>query len=825
MSFIRKIINKYKEKIELRNNLCDNFITQIDIALQEINTLFSDPQSFIDPSNEIKWTDRHVSLIEEVRTENIKKIKKAKNYKVLLNKQELLYRTAEILKSKISDHNDKVAEAKIQNAYGLIGDIEGKKLDKQQMTCIVKDAHNHLVIAGAGTGKTTTIVGKIKFLLKSGKYKPEDILVLSFTNASASEMSKRINKETGCNIDASTFHKLGLNIITQVNGIVPKITSLNLHEFIKEQVLLNMESDTYLNQLSLYLLYNRVISKSEFEFTTQAEYEEYLRLNPPTTINNETVKSGGEMDIANFLVQNGIEYIYEHPYEIDTRTDEHGQYKPDFYLPKYNIYIEYFGIDKNGEVPSFFKSNNGMTATQTYQASMKWKRELHKKNDTTLIECYAYEKFDGVLLENLEKNLVENNVKLSPKTAKELWEQISADSDSVMDGIIELFETLMNLIKSNNYTIATVKQLNINNSNVQNNNMVLSLLEPIFNTYCAYLKEHDEIDFNDMINMATQFVKQKKYISSYKYVIVDEYQDISKAHFTLLNNLRNSNDYDLFCVGDDWQSIYRFSGSDIGYILNFEQYWGPAEISKIETTYRFSQKLIEISSNFIMRNPFQLKKSIKGRNDSTRSALGEINGFTDKLAIEFMAKKLEDLPKSSSVFFIGRYTFDSKIIRDSDLFECKYNNISKLVEVIYRKRSDLKINFITAHKSKGLQADYVFIINNKKSRMGFPSKIQNAAILNLLLDNYDQYPYAEERRLFYVALTRAKEKAFLVTVSNQESEFALELRERYSKELKKEQWECPSCGGTLLKKKGQYGEFIGCSNYKTLGCKYTRQIK
>ena len=825
MGLIKKNIAKHKERVKVRNEACDNLIAQVDTAIQEINLLFSDSQSFVDPSKETEWCNRNVSLIADVSIINIQKLKKATHYKMLLEKQAELYRNANSLKQQISVHNDRVADAKIQNAYALIRNVEGRKLDKQQITCIVKDAHNHLVIAGAGTGKTTTVVGKIKFLLKSGKYKPEDILVLSFTNASASEMSQRINQETGCNIDASTFHKLGLNIITKVNGIVPKITQLNLRKFVKEQLLLNMQSDAYLNLLSSYLLYNRVVSKSEFDFKTQAEYDEYLQLNPPTTINNEAVKSYGEMDIANFLAQNGIQYIYEHPYEIDTRTSEYGQYNPDFYLPEYDIYIEYFGVNKNGEVPSYFKGANGMTATQTYQASMKWKRETHSANDTVLIECYAYEKFDGVLLENLKEELIEKDVKLTPKTTKELWEQVSADGDSILDGVIELFETVINLIKSNGYTIATVRQLNIGNSNAQNNNMVLSLLEPIFNAYCNYLSEHKEIDFNDMINMATKYVEQGKYVSPYKYVIVDEYQDISKARYSLLCSMRESNDYDLFCVGDDWQSIYRFAGSDIGYILNFEQYWGSTEISKIETTYRFTQKLIEISGNFIMQNPVQIKKSIKGKNDTVGFALGEISGYTDKFAIEFMAKKLEDLPRDSSVFFIGRYSFDAKLLSDSGLFECRYNNVSGFVEVKYRKRTDLKMNFITAHKSKGLQADYIFIINNKKSRMGFPSKIQDAAILNLLLDNCDQYPYAEERRLFYVALTRAKKKAFLVTVKNQESEFAMELKERYGEELKREQWECPLCGGRLLKKSGPYGEFYGCSNYRSLGCKYKRNIK
>lgn len=489
------------------------------------------------------------------------------------------------------------------------------------------------------------------------------------------------------------------------------------------------------------------------------------------------------------------------------------------------MYIEYFGVNKNGEVPTYFKGANGMTASDTYQASMKWKRETHSDNDTTLIECYAYEKFEGSLLENLKEKLVTNGVKLTPKTAKELWEQVSMDGDSVLDGVIELFETVINLIKSNGYSIATVRQLNVGNSNVHNNNLILELLEPIFNSYGVYLDERKEIDFNDMINMARQYVEQRKYINPYKYVIVDEYQDISKARFSLLNSMRKSNDYDLFCVGDDWQSIYRFVGSDIGYILNFEQYWGSTEMSKIETTYRFTQKLIEISSSFIMQNPIQIKKSIKGKNDMVGSALGEISGYTDKFSVEFMAKKLEDLPSDSSVFFIGRYSFDAKLLRDSGLFECQYNNVSGFVEVKYRKRADLKINFITAHKSKGLQADYIFIINNKKSRMGFPSKIQDAAILKLLLDNCDQYPYAEERRLFYVALTRAKKKVFLVTVNNQESEFAMELKKRYCDEIKQEQWECPLCGGRLLKKSGPYGEFFGCSNYKSSGCRYKRKIR
>lgn len=823
MGIIKNLFNLYQQRIQERNDECVSLIYRIDGALCDAQSVFAEAKTFIDPDEATLWIKRNRTILSDSELNKIQHLKNAAQYDLLCSKQAELNKIYYCLHQDILRHNEIIAEREALKAYSLIGDVEGRRLDRQQMMCIVKDAHNHLVIAGAGTGKTTTVVGKIKYLLKSGKCLPEDILVLSFTNASASEMNERISAETGCNIAASTFHKLGLNIISKVNGVKPQITQLNLRKFVKEQLLLNMKSESYLNMLSSYLLYNRVVAKSEFEFKTQREYEEYLKLNPPVTINNETVKSYGEMDIANFLQQNGVKYIYEHPYEVDTRTEEYGQYHPDFYLPDYKIYVEYFGINRNGEVPPYFKAANGKTASESYKESMEWKRAVHHEHQTKMIECYAYEKIEGNLLDLLKARLEAAGVTLTPKTSEELWNQVACEDDSLIDGVVELFETLINLIKSNGYDIQTVKKLNCSGSNMWTNDIILSLLAPIFNSYCQYLSNNNEIDFNDMINLASEYVRQGKYINPYKYVIVDEYQDISKSRFRLLECLRRSGDYELFCVGDDWQSIYRFAGSDIGFILNFSKYWGATEISRIETTYRFSQKLIEISGWFIMKNPVQLKKSIRGKTEDLGFPLGEISGYTDKFAIEFMAKKLNDLPKGSSVFFIGRYSFDAKLLSDSGLFDCQYNNASGFVEVKLKSRLDLNMRFLTAHKSKGLQADYVFIINNKKSRMGFPSKIQDAPILELLLDNCDQFPHAEERRLFYVALTRAKKKAIIVTVEGKESEFAAELKEKYGEDLKKERFECPLCGGRLVKRSGPYGEFFGCSNYRTAGCKYIRK--
>ncbi|MCQ2741529.1 MAG: UvrD-helicase domain-containing protein, partial [Alphaproteobacteria bacterium] len=535
----------------------------------------------------------------------------------------------------------------------------------------------------------------------------------------------------------------------------------------------------------------------------------------------EKVKSYGEMDIANFLYKNNINYKYEAAYKFDTRTEEKSQYYPDFYLPDYDIYIEYFGINRQGEVPPWFTGKDGKSPTEVYRESMEWKEKIHKENNTTMISCFAYEKTDGIIFLELEKHLQANNVELSPKISDEIWQDLNKENSSILDGIIELFETVINLLKSNNYSIDYFSSLAKSNRHRD----FIELIKPLFKAYDLQLKADNEIDFNDMINFATEYVRTGKVKNHYSYVIVDEYQDISKARYQLLAELRKSFNFDLFCVGDDWQSIYRFCGSDINYILNFEKFWGKTTISKIETTYRFTESLIEISGKFITLNPKQIKKNIKGMSIDKRFSLGEINGYQSKYIIDFMAERIDDLPQDSSIFFIGRYSFDVDILKSNGLFDCQYNNITGVVDVKYNKRPDLKMCFMTAHKSKGLQSDYVFIINNKNSRMGFPSKMQDDPILDLLLDSNETFPYAEERRLYYVALTRAKVKAFILTEDNNIGDFAKELHNRYEKELKRERFSCPICGGRLLVKTGPFGEFYGCENYKKTGCRYKKKIK
>ncbi len=792
MGFIDSFLEKLKNRSEAKKDI------EKHISEQEewLNT-------FVEQFDNIPISGKDIKNIER---EFIELAKKAREYRVSTRS---FQKTYEDTIDKISTHNDRILNDRIEDGYKQIGDVEGQLLDRQQMACIVKDSKSHLVIAGAGTGKTTTILGKVKYLLKTTDIKPSEILVLSYTNAATDEMKKRLYNETGENFYVATFHKLGYDIIRRAENITPQIYE-SQEKYIRDYIS-GCTDENYQRKILRYILFNSVKDKSEFSFDNIDDYNDYLSENPPTTINDEVVKSYGEMLIANFLAQHGVKYIYEADYNVDTRTEEYRQYKPDFYLPDYNIYIEYFGIDRNGKVPEYFTGKDGKSASAVYNESIAWKRKIHKEHGTRLIECYAYENFEGTLIQNLENKL--SDIELKDLSIDEILGE--SKKNNLLNALSNTISTVITLSKN--------KRLHPDRlSDFRCDKELVEIIVPVFKAYQEFLTDNNYIDYTDMLNKATDLVKADSFRHVFRYVVIDEYQDISSSQYELLKAFRDQSDYSLFCVGDDWQSIYRFAGSDIGYILNFDTYWGDSEISRIETTYRFSQRLSDISSDFIKKNPNQIRKRIRSGNNQEKYVIGHINGYTEKYAINFMADRIKTLPKNASVFFIGRYHFDINLLKEC--FVLEYDNKDNVNRVRFASRPDLDMKFYTAHKSKGLQADYVFIINNKNTYMGFPSKVENPDLIESLLEQRDDYPDAEERRLYYVALTRARKKVYIVTTDKKISSFANELIEQYGDEMKKDAWACPLCGGSLRKINGPYGDFYGCTNYRTNGCKYKRKV-
>lgn len=717
-------------------------------------------------------------------------------------------------------YNKAFIERKKTALRQLFGDVEGHALDCQQIECIVREDDNILVVAGAGSGKTTTVVGKVKYLLSTGQCTADDLLVLSYTNASAAEMSNRIHGTTKAEIDVMTFHKLGLSIITEVEGKKASIENRSVGPFVRTVLSELAPDNNYLKVLISYFVSHLKEYRDPFEYTREDEYLEVIGRSL-RTLKGETVKSLEEVEIANFLLLNNIEYVYEGPYEVDTATMEYSQYRPDFFLPGYGMYIEHFGINRNGDVPKFFTGKGGKSPRQAYHDGIDWKRQTHRNNGTRLVETYSYQKYEGTLLSGLHEKLEAEGVRFVPLDAETISSILHRAEDE-MAGLIELMSTFLNLVKSNNIRLDELRgqaTTLFRGPDLHRINGFLDLFEPIYQQYESDLIKRDVIDFNDMINRATRYVLEGKCTRPYKYIIIDEYQDISRSRFELVKALRVGSSAKLMCVGDDWQSIYRFNGSDVSFFCDFEKYWGSTERCFIETTYRFGPSLIDVSGTFIMRNPSQISKQLRSPRGSEGLEFGLITSSSDFYVAQDLKDKLRSLPQDSNVLLLGRYNYDIRPLLGDDL-----RGQARSDTVHYTRRPDLSIEFMTIHGSKGLQADYVFVINNKRDRFGFPSQIQDDQILRLVLERKESFPYAEERRLFYVALTRAKKKVWLLAVRNKQSCFASELESYWERELEREKFRCPVCGnGRMEYKRGRNGPFWGCSNY-TRGCNNTSNV-
>lgn len=756
-------------------------------------------------------------------------------------------------------YNQEFIHAELQKYEDFFDDIEGRKLDNQQRKAIIIDDDNNLVVAGAGSGKTTTIAGKVSYLLERYNVCPQDILLISFTRKACGEMKRRIKKKMNINIDVMTFHKLGKEIIAEVEGSQPNIfTENHLQDLLRTFFEELLEQPEYLYKIVQYFVEYLKPYKPQEAFQNLGAYIQYLQENKlesfkrkkglkegNQTLRKEIMKSAEEVAIANFLFLNNVNYQYEEPYRYLTASRRFRQYMPDFYLPEHDIYIEHFGvIDKNGNVPAWFadEGESYVEAKQRYNEGMLWKRKIHKTHETILLETYSYQKKEGTLFEHLRQQLESHNVTLTPKTPYEIWKIISEVEEEEVILFLELIQTFLALFKSNNYSIDDLVSKNLYTDDPveqQRNNAFLEIFQPIYEKYNAVLRKRHEIDFSDMINKATAYVKAGKYHKPYAYIIVDEFQDISIGRSQLIQAIREINPpCKLFCVGDDWQSIYRFAGSDISLFTQFEEYFGYTKKSYIETTYRFGSDLIELSGDFILKNPNQLPKALNSFQATQKTphellyykksySAGEEGGVstddtkTLRKALSKIAGKARK-ERKPSVLILGRYGFDIRPIQDDiENFTVKYNRTTGTSKITYHHYENLKIEFLTVHKSKGLEADYVIIINCHSGKYGFPCEVSDDPTLNLVLTLEDQYENGEERRLFYVAMTRAKRGLYFLVDTNYKSKFIAEIEGEVVEEEKKTGEKCPICKtGDLLERTGRYGEFYGCSNYPF--CTYTK---
>lgn len=845
-----------RKKIEAENLKLKN-IAELNPFFTEIDDYYKALSDFIDKSKYIsnydlyQFKELHKSLFEKFIKLEYKHLPDFDKEIKTINQ---FISNFNSLESTIQKRNTDYVIKELKTSDKILSDIEGKSLDAQQRKAVVIDEDNNFIIAGAGSGKTTTIAGKVKYLTERLNVDKSKILLISFTRKSAEEMSDRIRNKMKIDLPVKTFHKLGLDIIAESTKEKPSIFSLSpkeITELIASFIKNEKNSESYSNKLLDFLAYFLKPYKSLDEFKTDGEHNDYLKeqklegykIIHTTTKEGieikyrERFKSQEEVLIANFLFRNQIEYKYEEKYQYKTASKMFGQYKPDFYLPEYDIYIEHFGIDKNGKVPDWFKGDETKTAQEKYSEGIEWKKAEHLANKTTLIQTYSWEQKEGNLIKNLTDKLTTQNVTLNPLSDDDFWKYLAENIPEDIDVFTQLINTFLVLFKSNNERIKTLASKAIKNDD-KRATYFLEIFEPIYINYENYLKEKEEIDFSDMINIATKTVTSNQYTSAYDYIIIDEFQDISKSRYQLIKALLDQKpSTKLFCVGDDWQSIYRFAGSDIGIFTGFEKCFKTSTLkdftrktnrSIIEQTYRFDNKLIDVSSNFILKNPKQIVKTLKSNKQSDVEAITfhKYNDADKKGKYQHIALKqaLISIIKSStaeknSVLLLGRYDFERKNLDNLDFISKKFNTKTNSYDYFVKESPLLNLNFMTVHTSKGLEADYVIILNGNSGTYGFPSEISDDPLLHLLLSTADQFPNGEERRLFYVALTRAKKHVHILSSIENSSKFVDEIKENEPITAIKCDW-CDN--GKLIERKGPYGYFYSCNNSHY--CTYTRKL-
>ena len=738
--------------------------------------------------------------------------------------------------------NELYINKELKDNSDLFDDLGGKSLDSQQRDAIVVDEDAVRVIAGAGSGKTFTIQGKVRYLTEKRDVDPSEILAISFSNASVNDLEERIDEP----IDIKTFHKVGKDILTQYNQYSRPDTSA-LKRIIKRYLTKKaLKSADISKKLIEFFSFYINVPPSEEDIKYEGDLLDWqegvdfstlkrrFKNKQRETLNNEIVRSYEELYIANFLFIHGINYTYEKIYSYPNKNFEREfnkfkeflfsfdeeipdelkndivrsllnltdiceeyeikNYFPDFYLNDYNIYIEHFGLNRNCENHLI-----GGKSSEEYVKEMEWKRKVHKKYETTLIETFSYYQSENRLLTRLAEKLQAQGVEFNEIDYRRVY-AILLENKTIKEweDFIVLLKTFIELFKGNNYDGDKFKEFygyvdGFKSSFSKDRTIAfLKIVEEIYNDYEAYLLKIKKIDFNDMINKASDCIVKNGLNLPYKYIIVDEYQDTSFTRYNLLRNICDNIGAKIMVVGDDWQSIYSFSGCDVNIFTKFDNFFDVCETRYVEKTYRNSQQLIDASSNFVMKNPDQSRKELK----SSKSLECPIkivkfdNDFDEILKFELIIKNIINQSKfeNKKILILGRNNKDIfnllknfnvknedgkrkfEILGDEDKLRR-----DKFVKIVYRYNPNVNIEYRTVHQSKGLECDNVILINLKNWRAGFPNKMVDDPVLNFVKMNGDSFSYAEERRLFYVALTRTKNNVYLLAPYFKSSVFIQEL--------------------------------------------------
>ena len=772
-----RLKNKSKELSEKLNHI-SSYGNKSNYEQAKERLLVLNNEAFIDIPTDLNnvFSGRVISATQEKDFANHYKPHFQKSYSLVKKLKSFNITPSETISKFINDfgainklvkqHNEEVITFLLDTHKEFFDHCLKYPLDKQQRRSIVSEEENCLVVSSAGSGKTSSIVGKVKYLTEIKKVNPQNILLISYTNKAAAELTERMGI-TG--LRGYTFHKLALDIIGQTTGQKPSIYEKTDALFVKiYHELLNDKKfkESVIEYFIDYQTPEKEWEKRKNERRQQLSEQKDVRLKasfPDMDGKTVYVRSEQEQKICFALSSLSVKFRYEEPYEHPLVDEMHSQYKPDFSIyfeqsgKTRRVYLEHFGVDEHGLVPIWFAKDRGITyeeANQKYNDGITWKKAAHEKFGTELLTTSSADFHYSDIREKLKNLLEKTDVPIQEKTDAELYDMILPPNSKQEKAFIRLVVTFVTLIKSSCKSVDEVLRQTKNAGDERSTFIIKNIFQPVYKRYIEELTNINQIDFTDAILQATDICRSSHSVK-YDYIIVDEFQDISVDRYNFLKVLREGNPpAKLYCVGDDWQSIYRFSGSDMALFNQFSYYFGQTEINKIETTYRFGEPLVSLSSQFIQRNEAQIKKNIHPFNPQVKTEL-QFCDYERREYCNVIGQLVASIPLDKSVFLLGRYSFDDYYL------SFMYKSVKEGNRFFYII-GDRKIEFLTVHKSKGLEADYVIVLQCNKDTYGFPSLVSDDPVLNYVLTKSDQYPYGEERRLFYVAITRAKVKTYVL---------------------------------------------------------------
>ena len=693
----------------------------------------------------------------------------------------------------LSQNNRAYVDRQVALVQEITSTEMSRSLTDEQARAVAHDEDVTLVLAGAGTGKTSVIVGKTLYLAQGLDVDPSQILVLAFSRKAAGEIRERLPEDLA-GVQVSTFHSFGRRVIAE-SDVAPTVSRLATDSFACTRALTRIlermlrDPQTY-RVVMEFLAYRSSPYRSPFEFRNVAEYQEYVRSVERRNLNGDLVRSYEEVLVSNFLTGHGVKFRYERPYEESTADRKHQQYRPDFYLPEYDIYLEHFALDRKGRPPENWGD---------YSGSVEWKRQLHRDSGTTLIESHSWEVGD-LRFDALRQKLEAHGVGMERRDCAELVIELAGQKILVL---ADLLNTFMRYAKAADLSVDDMLGRAGSGSTRERAERFLTIYETVRERYEQQLRDERAVDFTDLIKRATGLIEDGTWQTPFRYVLVDEFQDISADRMALLRSLKGPG-VAYFLVGDDWQSIYRFAGSDVQLMMSCSEYLGDVTECHLTQTFRFGERVQTPSTGFIQVNPEQSRRELRPAETPMDRGVAVVGSRTQDAGL---ARSLMDIAEharesESTVLVLGRF------------------NKSQAVMPAGSGTEALRLEFSTVHRAKGREADYVVVLDLKDGYDGFPSKITDDPVLQMVLPpvSGQPYPFSEERRLFYVAVTRSRRGTYLVTDFRYPSGFVDELQKLDGRieVLGPPPVKCPQCReGTMLS--SSTGRTLRCSNFPTCG--------